>query len=188
MREAGWHHRAQRHIRGGSSPAPLHPPPSPRSFSSILPPLCCRAEPALLPQLLLPLPKPGCSLRPLCLLVFSLFFILPFFSADVNRVASQSSLPLTHLIYKTTKEGENERIEKEESQNKMGTARSSSLFSSHDVCGVSGKKKNTFSKIPQFSQQHPDSGWQSRWFECRPIIHGCIVSVLGLQVMSPVKI
>lgn len=82
--------------------------------------------------------------------LFSFFFSLPFFSADVNRVASQSSLPLTHLIYKTTKEGENERIEKEESQNKMGTARSSSLFSSHHICGVSGKEKTDFQRSPSF--------------------------------------
>lgn len=149
MREAGWHHRAQRHIRGGSSPAPQRPPPPLFLFhppSSLLQSWACTLAVA---------PAAAAEARLLfkAALSFGLFsfFILPFFSADVNRVASQSSLPFTHLIYKTTKEGENERIEKEESQNKMGTALSSSLFSSHDICGVSGKKKDTFSKIPQFS-------------------------------------
>ncbi len=58
------------------------------------------------------------------------FGLISFFFADVNRVASQSFMPLslslslthtyTHLIYKTTKKGTNGGIE-EDAQNKMGT-------------------------------------------------------------------
>lgn len=121
MRDAE-RHRAQRHIRGDSSPAPFHSP-APLfllSLSSSFPPLCCSAEPALLPYLLPPLlPKPGCTLRPLCLSVFSLS--LSFFRwCQQSWAHSASCLLHTHLIYKTTKKAKNEW--KEESQNKTGTA------------------------------------------------------------------
>lgn len=53
--------------------------------------------------------------------LFFFFFLLLLF-ADVNRVTSQSFMPLphTHLIYKTTKKEKNEWKD-EEAQNKMGT-------------------------------------------------------------------
>lgn len=99
-------------------------------------------------------------------LSFGLFsFLYPpfFFSADVNRVASQSSLRLAHLIYKTTKEGANERKEEEESQNKMGTVLAQLFLALPPplmtfVVSVRGKKIQ-FQSSPSFSQQRPDSSW-----------------------------
>lgn len=104
MREAGWHHGAQRHIRGGSSPTPLQNPPTPPPLlfhppSSLLQSWACTlavasaAEARLLFKSALPFG------------LFS-FFIPPFFFRWCQQNGfTELSLPLTHLIYKATKEG-----------------------------------------------------------------------------------
>lgn len=102
MRDAE-RHRAQRHIRGDSSPAPFHSP-APLfllSLSSSFPPLCCSAEPALLPYLPPPLlPKPGCTLRPLCLSVFSLS--LSFFRWCQQSWPHSAGLTVLHASFTHT--------------------------------------------------------------------------------------
>lgn len=128
---AGWH-RAQRDIRGGSSPAPLHPPLS-LVLSSSLRALCCSAEPALLPELLPP--KPGCSLRPLHLLVF-------FFSL----MSTENFMPLSHTSHLQNHKKGNERTERRITK-QDGDSCSDALPPSSSSSRL-GIRKNTFSKPP----------------------------------------
>lgn len=109
--------------------------------------------------------SPVALLRPLRLLVFS-FFFPPFFLfsfffplMSTEWLQRASCLSHTHLIYQTTKDKKNDRIE-EESQNKMGTAVARLflppllLLLLHSWC----QEKHIFKVSPQFSQQRPDSG------------------------------
>lgn len=151
MREAGWH-EAQRHIRGGSSPALLRTPIFlflSLSLSSSFPPLCCSAEPALLPRLLPPSPKPSCSLRPLCLLVFfslSLFFSL-MSTEWLHRASCLSHTPHLQNHKKRGKERGRRGSAKQD-----GDSCNVVLPPPTSLLGVR-EKKHIFKVSPQFSQQ-----------------------------------
>lgn len=139
MREAEWH-TTQRHIRGVSSPSP-----PPLSLSSSLPSLFCRAEPALLPQLLL---KPGCSLRGR--LVFWSSSIAPSlfsFFADVNRVASQSSLP-SSLSSQSTPHLENHKKEEKNEQRVAAQKQEGDNCASAFPPAPSASRKTYFQSFP----------------------------------------
>lgn len=144
MRDAE-RHRAQRHIRGDSSPAPFHSP-APLfllSLSSSFPPLCCSAEPALLPYLPPPLlPKPGCTLRPLCLSVFSLSL---FFSLMSTELGSQCFMPPSHTPHLQNHKKGKERMERRITK-QDGDSSSNALPRSSSSSRL-GIKKNTFSKV-----------------------------------------
>lgn len=142
MREAGWH-RAQRHIRGGSSPAP------PPLFLSLI-----QAPSSLLQRWACTLavaPAAAAEARLLfkAALSFGLFPFL-FFSADVNRVASQSFVPLSHTPHLPNHKKGKERTTRRRSTKQDGDSCgwcSSSLPPSYSS-SLLGVRKNTFSKFP----------------------------------------
>lgn len=150
----GWEKLGGREHKDTSEETHRQPPPPPsQPPSSLLPRWACTlavAPAASAEARLLFKAASSFGLFFFFFFFFSLFF--PLMSTEWLQRAS--CLSHTHLIYKTTKDKKNDRIEEEEeSQNKMGTA-VARLFlpsSSSSSSSLHGVRKNTFSKFPPSS-------------------------------------